>query len=105
MLILLVEGDFRGFLGGLPYIWVGCGWVIGGSVRFLLSTGLLWPGNSPLTESLTGFIVSTLTISDGSGQKKGAAKGAAPNKFHHWEVEEVRIKLDAQLHPSEMMNT
>jgi len=39
--------------------------------------------------------MSTATISNDSQQKKGAAKGAAPNKFHHWEVEEVRIKLDA----------
>jgi len=46
----------------------------------------------------------TAPISDESQQKKGAAKGAAPNKFHHWEVEEVRIKLEASLHPTEMMD-
>jgi len=29
------------------------------------------------------------------GKKKAQLKIAAPNKFHHWEVEEVRIKLEA----------
>jgi len=38
-------------------------------------------------------------------KKKALPKGAAPNKFHHWEVEEVRIKLEAALHPTEMMDT
>ena len=61
----------------------------------MLSTLPMWLRDSPLTEpTFGGFIVSTATISDGSRQKKGAAKVAAPNKFHHWEVEEVRIKLE-----------
>jgi len=63
-----------------------------GSMRqlsaFVMSTLTFVPKVQGEQRTSTRFILHTPLLRS-LGKKKGAAKGAAPNKYHHWEVEEV----------------